>query len=78
MMIWNGFIRLFSEEYIAISLAFIIKTQAPDLSNYYETFLTVLSLAGLVLVVSFPLLATKFLWQIQRTDPSILKSKEFK
>ena len=62
MMIWNGFIRLFSEEYIAISLAFIIKMQAYDFSNYYETFLTVLSLAGLVMVIAFPLFATKFLW----------------
>ena len=77
-MFWNGFIRLFNEEYITITLACMIKAYTLDFSNYYEAFLSAISIFGMVLAIVFPLLVTKFLWRLHAMDPDIMKVDTFK
>ena len=77
-MFWNGFIRLFNEEYMTITLACMIKAYTLDFSNYYEAFLSAIALLGMVLSIVFPLIVTKFLWRLHAMDPDIMRVDTFK
>ena len=77
-MFWNGFIRLFNEEYMTITLACMIKAYTLDFSNYYETFLSIIALLGMALAIAFPLIVTKFLWRLHAQDPHIMRDDTFK
>ena len=63
MVFWNYFIRLFIEEYIVISMACLIKLYALDLTNYFEGFNSIFSIALLVIILGVPILVWRFLYK---------------
>ena len=53
-IIWGGFIRFFLEEYIAFSIAGLLKMHSIDFTNWFESISSLFGMFVLVLVLVAP------------------------
>ena len=74
----NMLIRFFTEEYITLTLACLIKVYATDFSNFYEGGNTVFAYCILILTVLFPMIASVKLWKLHKRDWEVMNQDAFK
>ena len=61
-IIWNAYIRFYFEEYIAISLAGLLKVYSLDFSNWYETVSSIFAIICLASVLAAPVIIWRVLY----------------
>ena len=62
-IIWNAYIRFFIEEYIAISIAGLLKVYSLDFNNWYETVSSIFAIILLILAIIAPIVVWKVLYK---------------
>ena len=62
-IIWGGFIRFFLEEYIAFSIAGLLKMHSLDFSNWFESISSLFGIFMLILVIVAPILTKYVLYK---------------
>ena len=75
MVFWNHLIRFFTEEYIMITIACMIKLYAWDLSNTFEDISSIFAVLLLAMTIAFPIIATYFMWKQHSEDGEVMQSQ---
>ena len=62
-MIWGAFIRFFIEEYIAISIAGLLKMFSIDFTNWFEIMSSIYGIIALIIVIVAPFIVWRVLYR---------------
>ena len=73
-MVWNFYLRMFIEEYLFIVIACIIKLNALDITNVFESVSSVFAVVMILFAFVFPLVIRRFL-NSRYLDSSLLDER---